>query len=172
MQQEDSESNLYKLRNAYDDDLMIIPEMVDSALAHFFMKQLWKPMSLEIRIVPEIQNRRNMTLIIGDKESMHIEENKYLQPCVCKRQLEKEIQKLRLHLAFNEIRKRWHQVYSGDINTKSLYKQDLYMSRTGSSTSTAKPIATAVRRSASFNWQSYVGAIPSGHSTLHRSCSF
>lgn len=52
--------------------------MVDSALAHFFMKQLWKPMSLEIRIVPEFQNRRNMTLVVGDKESIDTEKNKVI----------------------------------------------------------------------------------------------
>ncbi|KAL3990155.1 hypothetical protein ACH3XW_30605 [Acanthocheilonema viteae] len=169
--EQNSASNLCKLRNAYDNDLTIIPEMVDSALAHFFMEQLWKPMSLEIRIVPEIQNRRNVTLIIGDKESMHIEENKYLQPCVCKRQLEEEIQKLRLHVAFNEIRKRWHQVYPGDkATTKLPYKHDLYIPRTDSSTSTAKPIATD--RSASFNRQNNVHAIRSSYSRSRQSYSF
>lgn len=52
--------------------------MVDSALAHFFTKQLYKPMNLEIRIVPEIQNRRNVTLVIGDTESIEIEKNKVI----------------------------------------------------------------------------------------------
>ncbi|EFO26657.1 hypothetical protein LOAG_01821 [Loa loa] len=169
--QQDSASNLSKLRNAYDTDLAAISEMVDSALAHFFMKQLYKPMNLEIRIVPEIQNRRNVTLIMGDKESMHIEENKYLQPCVCKRQLNEEIRKLRLHMAFDEIRKRWHQVHSGDTNTNSPYRHDqpmhLYRPSADSTTSTAKPIATAIRKSASF----YVNPIPSNYSTLHRSRS-
>ncbi|OZC08292.1 hypothetical protein X798_04643 [Onchocerca flexuosa] len=142
--QQDSADNFYKLRNAYDTDLSVIPEMVDSALAHFFMKQLWKPMSLEIRIMPEIQNRRKMTIIMGDKKSMHIEENKYLQPCVCKRQLEEEIQKLRIHMAFNEIRKRWHEIHSGGTNPTWPYGHDqymhLYMPRSNSGTSTAKPI--------------------------------
>ncbi|KAM3727988.1 Large envelope protein [Dirofilaria immitis] len=152
----DSTDNFYNLRNAYDVDLSIIPEMVDAALAHFFTKQLWKPMSLTIRIVPEIQNRRNVTLIMGDMKSMHVEENKYLQPCICKRQLEEEIQKLRIHMAFNEIRKRWHEVYSDGTNTEWPYRHDqsmhLYMPRTNSSTSTAKPVFTSIRkRSASFS---------------------
>uniref|UniRef100_A0A915Q303 Uncharacterized protein n=1 Tax=Setaria digitata TaxID=48799 RepID=A0A915Q303_9BILA len=108
--QKDSAHNIYKLRNAYDTDLAIIPEIVDSAVAHFLMKQLWKPMNLEIRIVPEIRNRRKMTLIMGDKNAINIEENKYLKPCVCKRQLAEEIQKLRIHMAFDEIRKCWHEV--------------------------------------------------------------
>uniref|UniRef100_A0A1I8EV75 Uncharacterized protein n=1 Tax=Wuchereria bancrofti TaxID=6293 RepID=A0A1I8EV75_WUCBA len=74
--QQDSAPNLYKLRNVYDSDLAIIPEIVDSALSHFFMKQLHKPMNLEIRIIPEIQNRRNVTLLIGDKESIEVDEKK------------------------------------------------------------------------------------------------
>uniref|UniRef100_A0A0R3S1Q9 Uncharacterized protein n=1 Tax=Elaeophora elaphi TaxID=1147741 RepID=A0A0R3S1Q9_9BILA len=168
--QRDSESNLCKIRNEYDNDLTIIPEVVDSALAHFFMKELWEPMGLEIRIVPEIQNRRKMTLIMGDKKSMHIEENKYVHPCVCKRQLEEEIQRLRLHMAFDEIRKRWHQVYSGDANTKSSYEHNLYVPKTCSSTSTSKPLA--VSRSASFNRRSFINTMRSSYSTLHRSRSF
>ncbi|VDK81820.1 unnamed protein product [Litomosoides sigmodontis] len=165
--QQDSESQLYNLQNAYDNDLTIIPEAVDSALAHFFMKQLWKPMSLEIRIVPEIQNRRNMTLVMGDKESMRIDKNKYLQPCVCKRQLEEEIQKLRLHIAFDEIRKRWRQVYEESVSIP--YEHDVHMHMTDSSTSTAKPIATAIRRSLPFYPQSHISAIRSSYSTSHRS---
>ncbi|EJW75995.1 hypothetical protein WUBG_13095 [Wuchereria bancrofti] len=148
--QQDSAPNLYKLRNVYDSDLAIIPEIVDSALSHFFMKQLHKPMNLEIRIIPEIQNRRNVTLLIGDKESIEVDEKKYQHQCVCMRQREKEIQKLRLRMAFNELRKQWHQVYPGDENTVSPYRynqsmQHLYMRSTNSSTSTAKPIATNIR---------------------------
>ncbi|VDK88880.1 unnamed protein product [Onchocerca ochengi] len=158
--QQDSADSFYKLRSAYDTDLAVIPEMVDSALAHFFMKQLWKPMTLEIRIVPEIQNRRNMTIIIGDKKSMHIEENKYLRPCVCKRQREEEIQKLRIHMAFNEIRKRWNEINSGGTNTAWPYGHDqsmhyLNIPRSSSSTSTARPIITPTQsRSTSFSRRS------------------
>ncbi|VIO89757.1 Uncharacterized protein BM_BM8138 [Brugia malayi] len=148
--QQDSASNLYKLRNVYDNDLTIIPKIVDSALSHFFIKQLHKPMNLEIRIVPEIQNRRNVTLLIGDKESIEVDEKKYQHQCVCERQRDKEIQKLRLRMAFNELRKQWHRVYPGDENIVSPYRYDqsmhnLYMRSTTSSTSTAKPIGTTIR---------------------------
>nr|CTP81440.1 Bm10290 [Brugia malayi] len=115
--QQDSASNLYKLRNVYDNDLTIIPKIVDSALSHFFIKQLHKPMNLEIRIVPEIQNRRNVTLLIGDKESIEVDEKKVYPGD--------------------------ENIVSPYRYDQSMH--NLYMRSTTSSTSTAKPIGTTIR---------------------------
>ncbi|VDN02920.1 unnamed protein product [Thelazia callipaeda] len=163
--------NFYKLRNAYDTDLTVIPDIVDSALGHFLMKPSWEATSLEIRIVPKFRNRRKATFIMGKAEAIHIEENKYSHPCVCKRQFEEDVQKYRLHMAFNEIRRLWQKIYGGNLNftSASLWGNDYdsYMPNFENSTSTAKPICADSRGgSASFGHQSienHVKALQSTH---------
>ncbi|VDK57151.1 unnamed protein product [Anisakis simplex] len=98
----------------FDEDLVMIPEIVDIATERFLHDECLSQLALEIRIEPQSMNRRRMTVRVAPKEEV------FSKPgCNCEKMNLELKRQHNLHRAFDKVRE--HLVEMRPVNPYPTY---------------------------------------------------